>query len=358
MLKSLELIVTDLNTEFFVALCPHRHAHTYLGLVQALAQQCWFQTSLPAAWALTHTGPAGSGFNFKACFELAATVVSTVIIRQLFLHLIPIILSLSFHLTRSNHERLSEMVKLLIIYLFLFSTSSTSSSVENCPLTTMIRFLITSSAQSTSNRPPITTGKRLGFTWKQVKQVDDDFITEPKPDLDQWWQYKSRRSLWQTWFLTSYFLYIYFDVFLQIVAVEVEHQVMDKVKAVTHDDKGKLVCQLGLLQKRKQWCNNNNNVFIKMTNSDIWSLMSASPWGSFWPSLGRSSCSLCRFSPLLWSDPFYMQPGCTWSERRAPGWNSRSTRGSRTSLGIETAGENNTIWLRYDLLSCFNTTRH
>lgn len=30
----------------------------------------------------------------------------------------------------------------------------------------MIRFLMTSSAQSTSNSPPITTGKRLGFTYK------------------------------------------------------------------------------------------------------------------------------------------------------------------------------------------------
>lgn len=53
-------------------------------------------------------------------------------------------------------------------YRFLFSTSATSSSVENCPLTTMIRFLITSSAQSTSSNPPMTTGRRLGFTWKKV----------------------------------------------------------------------------------------------------------------------------------------------------------------------------------------------
>lgn len=51
--------------------------------------------------------------------------------------------------------------------LFLFSTSATSSSVENCPLTTRIRFLMTSSEQSTSSSPPITTGKRLGFTWQK-----------------------------------------------------------------------------------------------------------------------------------------------------------------------------------------------
>lgn len=48
--------------------------------------------------------------------------------------------------------------------LFLFSTSSTSSSVENWPLTTRISCLMMSSAQSTSSRPPTTTGRREGFT--------------------------------------------------------------------------------------------------------------------------------------------------------------------------------------------------
>lgn len=54
--------------------------------------------------------------------------------------------------------------RLMTQYLFLFSTSATSSSVENWPLTTSIRFLMTSSEQSTSNRPPMTTGSLLGFT--------------------------------------------------------------------------------------------------------------------------------------------------------------------------------------------------
>lgn len=52
----------------------------------------------------------------------------------------------------------------VIQHLFLFSTSATSSSVENWPLTTRIRFLMTSSEQSTSKRPPTTTGRRLGLT--------------------------------------------------------------------------------------------------------------------------------------------------------------------------------------------------
>lgn len=50
--------------------------------------------------------------------------------------------------------------------LLRFSTSATSSSVENCPLTTSISCLIASSPQSTSRRPPTTTGKRDGFTYK------------------------------------------------------------------------------------------------------------------------------------------------------------------------------------------------
>ena len=49
-------------------------------------------------------------------------------------------------------------------YLFLFSTSSTSSSVENCPVTDITRFRMMSSLVSTSNRPPTTTGRREGFT--------------------------------------------------------------------------------------------------------------------------------------------------------------------------------------------------
>jgi len=49
--------------------------------------------------------------------------------------------------------------------LFRFSTSATSSSVENCPLTTNISCLIASSPQSTSSKPPTTTGRRDGFTY-------------------------------------------------------------------------------------------------------------------------------------------------------------------------------------------------
>lgn len=51
--------------------------------------------------------------------------------------------------------------------LFRFSTSATSSSVENCPLMTSISCFMASSPQSTSSRPPTTTGKRDGFTYKQ-----------------------------------------------------------------------------------------------------------------------------------------------------------------------------------------------
>uniref|UniRef100_A0A1I8JFC5 NAD-specific glutamate dehydrogenase n=1 Tax=Macrostomum lignano TaxID=282301 RepID=A0A1I8JFC5_9PLAT len=90
-----------------------------------------------------------------------------------------------------------------------FSTSATSSSVENWPRTTRMSCLITSSAQSTSSRPPTTTGRRLGFTCDRY----------------------------------------YLNVLLQTVAVQVEHQVVHKVEPVAHDDERQLVGQLGLLQK-------------------------------------------------------------------------------------------------------------
>lgn len=142
--------------------------------------------------------------------------------------------------------RLQEIVRLLATYLFLFSTSSTSSSVENWPLTTMIRFLMTSSAQSTSSRPPITTGRRLGFTWKPVERLlMEPSWPQPKHVTDETMLLRVAERPW------SYLLYVYLNVFLQVVAVEVEHQVVDKVKAIAHDDEGKLVCQFGLLQRER-----------------------------------------------------------------------------------------------------------
>ncbi len=50
------------------------------------------------------------------------------------------------------------------LYRFLFSTSSTSWSVLKSPRTARIRLLMVSSEQSTSSRPPTTTGSLLGLT--------------------------------------------------------------------------------------------------------------------------------------------------------------------------------------------------
>lgn len=72
------------------------------------------------------------------------------------------------HAVQSVYSRVREAqhrcLQMDFHYRFLFSTSATSSSVENCPLTTMIKFLMTSSEQSTSRSPPTTAGIRLGFT--------------------------------------------------------------------------------------------------------------------------------------------------------------------------------------------------
>lgn len=44
-----------------------------------------------------------------------------------------------------------------------------------------------------------------------------------------------------------YLLHIDLDVLLQAVAVQVQDQIVDKIKAVTHDDQRELISQLGFL---------------------------------------------------------------------------------------------------------------
>lgn len=47
----------------------------------------------------------------------------------------------------------------------------------------------------------------------------------------------------------AYLLHVDLDVFLQAVAVQVQDQIVDKVKAVTDDDQRQLVGQLGFLRR-------------------------------------------------------------------------------------------------------------
>lgn len=124
-------------------------------------------------------------------------------------------------------------------HLFLFSTSATSSSVENWPLTTRIRLLMTSSEQSTSSRPPTTTGKRLGFTWntRQCRRVSRSLTSTGQ-----------RQSAVRAAGLHgSHLLDINLNVLLQVVAVQVEDQVVDEVKTVADDDERQLVSEFGFL---------------------------------------------------------------------------------------------------------------
>lgn len=120
-------------------------------------------------------------------------------------------------------------------HLFLFSTSATSSSVENCPLTTRIRLLMTSSEQSTSSRPPTTTGRRLGFTL--TARVEEEVSSNLSP-----LQANGRVQC-----VRPHLLDINLNVLLQVVAVQVEDQVVDKVKTVTDDDERQLVSKFGFL---------------------------------------------------------------------------------------------------------------
>ena len=50
----------------------------------------------------------------------------------------------------------------------------------------------------------------------------------------------------------SHLLNVDFYVLLEVVAVQVEHKVVDEVKSVTDNDQGQLVSQLGFLQRSEQ----------------------------------------------------------------------------------------------------------
>lgn len=52
--------------------------------------------------------------------------------------------------------------------------------------------------------------------------------------------------------INSYLLYVNLNVLLQVVAVQIEDQVVDEVKTVTNDDERQLVSQFGLLHRTKE----------------------------------------------------------------------------------------------------------
>ena len=45
----------------------------------------------------------------------------------------------------------------------------------------------------------------------------------------------------------EYLLHVDLNVLLQVVAIEVEYEVMNKIETVRYDDERKLICQFGLL---------------------------------------------------------------------------------------------------------------
>ena len=52
----------------------------------------------------------------------------------------------------------------------------------------------------------------------------------------------------------AYFLYIYFNVLLEVVAVEIQHKVVNEIKSVTHNDQRQLICEFSLLQNVNSKC--------------------------------------------------------------------------------------------------------
>ena len=47
-------------------------------------------------------------------------------------------------------------------------------------------------------------------------------------------------------------MYVNLDILLEIVSIEVQDQVMNIVKPITHNDERQLICQLGFLNKTKK----------------------------------------------------------------------------------------------------------
>lgn len=136
------------------------------------------------------------------------------------------------------------------LYLFLFSTSATSSSVENWPRTTRIKFLMTSSEQSTSRSPPITTGRRLGFTYIYTNKDHLPFV-----------HCLTTAAMWTEVKLT-HLLHIDFDVFLEVVSIQVEYKIMNEVEAIAHNNERQLVGEFSFLSV-KWWGNEKMKSFVQ-----------------------------------------------------------------------------------------------
>lgn len=96
---------------------------------------------------------------------------------------------------------------------------------------------MTSSEQSTSNRPPTTTGRRLGFTLEIDQEIS----------LVLFCNAEIQSNVFNPFSTESYLLNIDLNVLLQVVAIQVEDQVVDKVKTITDDDERELVSEFGFL---------------------------------------------------------------------------------------------------------------
>lgn len=63
-------------------------------------------------------------------------------------------------------------------------------------------------------------------------------------------EYQKDRSVWlikAKWQVVTYLLYINLNIFLEIISIQVQHQVVDKVKAITYNDEWQLVSEFSFL---------------------------------------------------------------------------------------------------------------
>lgn len=106
-----------------------------------------------------------------------------------------------------------------------------------------------------------------------------------------------------------YLLNVDLNVFLKAVAIQVQDQVVDKIKAVTHDDQRQLVSKLSLLSgkeitalfgmKTTQLFKINMMALKTFQVKVLYYVFFFLPSGNSSPALGRSSYFPYRFSPPL-----------------------------------------------------------
>ena len=124
-------------------------------------------------------------------------------------------------------------------------------------MTDITRLRMMSSEVSTSSRPPTTTGRRDGFTCRRRGRgpyphtsIAHTHAHEHAHTFTHTNRYTTRPLHMRTQRGLTHLLYIDLDVLGQLVLLQVQHKVMDKVKTIADDDQWQLVGEFRLLHTK------------------------------------------------------------------------------------------------------------